>query len=296
VATKRAGETSRTKPASAMHKPKKVGAASAGSIPARVKAAIAELERRSSKQVKNGMARYAIPSEHAFGVPVGVIRQIGKSLGVDHELALALYEQKPYEARMLAVFVADPERLTPAQMDAWCRAFDNWAICDTACFHLFDRSPHAFSKVTAWAKKKPEYEKRAAFALLASLALHHRTAADAEFERCLPLVAREAKDPRNFVKKAVSWALRGIGGRGVALHGAALTLAKVLAADTEPTARWIGKDALRELEKPALVKRLAVRDAARSPGAAHPRPSSPPKVAAGGRSLPNRARRALREG
>ena len=174
------------------------------SVASRVKTAIAELERRASKKVKDGMARYAIPSATAFGLPVGVIRQIGKGLGVDHELALALYEQKPYEARMLAVFVADPERLTPAQMDRWCRAFDNWAICDTACFHLFDRSPHAFAKVDAWAKKKPEFEKRAAFALLASLALHHRSAADADFERCLPLIERQANDSRNFVKKAVS--------------------------------------------------------------------------------------------
>jgi 3-methyladenine DNA glycosylase AlkD len=235
-----------------------------GSIAARVKAAIAELERRSSKQVKDGMARYAIPSDHAFGVPVGVIRQLGKKLGVDHELALALYTQKPYEARMLAVFVADPERLTAAEMDSWCRAFDNWAICDTACFHLFDRSPYAFAKVNAWAKKKPEFEKRAAFALLASLALHHRSATDAEFERCLPLIEREANDSRNFVKKAVNWALRGVGGRSVALHGAALDVSKRLAALSDPTPRWIGKDALRELEKPALVKRAATRDAARA--------------------------------
>jgi 3-methyladenine DNA glycosylase AlkD len=251
------------------------GVSSRGSTAARVKRAIAELERRSSKQVKDGMARYAIPSDHAFGVPVGVIRQLGKKLGVDHELARALYAQKPYEARMLAVFVADPERLTAAEMDTWCRAFDNWAICDTACFHLFDRSPYAFAKVNAWAKKKPEFEKRAAFALLASLSLHHRSATDAEFERCLPLIEREASDSRNFVKKAVNWALRGVGGRGVALHRAAVEVAKRLAAHSDPTPRWIGKDALRELEKPALVKRAAARDAARAVRVARPsRPSS----------------------
>lgn len=252
------------KPASTKQKQVKAGRVVAGSIPARVKAAVAELERRSSKKVKDGMARYAIPSDDAFGVPVGVIRQIAKSIGVDHELALALYDQKPYEARMLAVFVADPEQLTSAQMDSWCRAFDNWAICDTACFHLFDRSPHAFSKVSAWSKKRPEFEKRAAFALLASLALHHRSAPDAEFERYLPLITRDATDARNFVKKAVNWALRGVGGRGLALHRAALAVAERLAADADPTARWIGKDALRELRKPALLRRLAARDAART--------------------------------
>ena len=233
-------------------------------VASRVKTAIAELERRSSNKVKDGMARYAIPSDSAFGVPVGMIRQIGKGLGVDHALALALYEQRPYEARMLAVFVADPERLTSAQMDRWCRAFDNWAICDTACFHLFDRSPHAFAKVDAWAKKKPEFEKRAAFALLASLALHHRSATDADFACRLPLIEREANDSRNFVKKAVSWALRGVGGRGVQLHRAAVAVAERLAASEDPTARWIGKDALRELKKPSLVKRLATRDATRA--------------------------------
>jgi 3-methyladenine DNA glycosylase AlkD len=209
------------------------------------------------------MARYAIPSDKAFGVPVGVIRQIAKGLGVDHELAVGLFASEPYEARMLACFVADPALMTPAQMDLWCAAFDNWAICDTACFHLFDRSPHAFKKVKEWAKRRPEFEKRASFALLASLALHHRAATDAEFERLLPLIERASDDERNFVKKAVSWALRGVGGRGVALNRAAIELAETLAASAEVTPRWIGKDALRELKKPALAKRLRARDAAR---------------------------------
>jgi 3-methyladenine DNA glycosylase AlkD len=229
-----------------------------------VKQAIALLERNASKQVRAGMARYAIPSDKAFGVPVGVIRRIAKGLGVDHELAMGLFASEPYEARMLAVFVADPELLTPAQMDLWCAAFDNWAICDTACFHLFDRSPHALEKVSEWAKRRSEFEKRASFALLASLALHHRSLPDAEFERLLPLIERASDDERNFVKKAVNWALRGVGGRGVALNRAAITIAEKLAAAPEPTPRWIGKDALRELRKPALVKRLQARDAARA--------------------------------
>jgi 3-methyladenine DNA glycosylase AlkD len=262
-ARKPALEASTAKPA----KRSKPGARSSGpdgSTASRVKEAIALLERKASKQVRDGMARYAIPSDKAFGVPVGVIRKIAKGFGIDHELSLGLFASEPYEARMLAVFVADSELLTPAQMDLWCAEFDNWAICDTACFHLFDRSRHAFKKVSEWAKRRSEFEKRASFALLASLALHHRSAPDAEFERLLPLIERAADDERNFVKKAVNWALRGVGGRGVALNRAAVSLAEKLARSPDATPRWIGKDALRELKKPELAKRLQTRDAARA--------------------------------
>src|SRR5690349_6691105 len=145
---------------------------------AEVARAIGLLKKRASKKTKDGMARYAIPSDKAFGVPVGMIRSIGKSLGKSHELALALWKTGHYEARMLATFVDEPEQVTREQMDRWCRDFDNWAICDTACFCLFDRTPHAFGKVRAWAKSKEEFVKRAAFALLASLTVHDKAAKD----------------------------------------------------------------------------------------------------------------------
>src|SRR5262249_44266235 len=124
-----------------------------------VRAALAWLERRGTKKNREGMARYAIPSDKAFGVPVGTLRQYAKRLGRNHELAAALWGTGWYEARMLASFVDDPALVTPAQMDRWCRDFDNWAICDTACFHLFDRTPHAFSRVERWSDKPSEFVK-----------------------------------------------------------------------------------------------------------------------------------------
>ena len=147
---------------------------------------------------------------------------------------------------MLASFVAEPAQSRRPRWTRWCRDFDNWAICDTMCFHLFDRTPHAFEKIEAWAGRKEEFVKRAAFALLASVALHDKKAPDAPFLRALKLVERAADDDRNFVKKGVSWALRGIGKRNAKLKAAAMDVAKRLSASDQPAARWIGKDALRE--------------------------------------------------
>ena len=212
-----------------------------------VERALAELRKRSSKRVREGMARFALPSENALGVSVADIRALGKRIGRNHWLALALWKTNIYEARMLTAFVADAERVTPAQMDRWCRDFDSWGICDTLCFHLFDRTPHAWAKVEQWSEDRREFVRRAAFALLASIALHHKTSGDKPFLRSLPLIERGASDDRNFVKKAVSWALRGIGKRNQALNAAAVEVARRLSASDEPAARWIGKDALKEL-------------------------------------------------
>ncbi len=211
---------------------------------------VALLKRMANAKVREGMARYAIPSDKALGIAVGDLRKLGKQIGRDHTLALTLWNTDIYEARMLATFIADPGALTPAQMERWCKDFDNWAICDTACFHLFDKSPHAFDKAHAWADRSGEQQKRAAFALIASLALHHKEAADAQFLQCLPLIEQASDDDRNFVKKGVSWALRGIGQRkSPALKAAALKLAHKLTASDNATARWVGKDALRDLTK-----------------------------------------------
>ncbi len=217
------------------------------------------LERKGSKKVRDGMARYAIPSDNAFGVSVGDLRKEAKRLGRDHALAAALWATGKYEARMLAAFVDEPNAVTARQMDQWCRDFDSWAICDTACLHLFDRTPHAFKKVHIWAKRRGEFQKRAAFALAAGLATHDKTSPDAPFAAILPLIEAAATDDRNFVKKGVNWALRGIGERSQNLHRRALALGKRLAAATEPAPRWIGKDALRQLQTPAVRRRLARR-------------------------------------
>jgi 3-methyladenine DNA glycosylase AlkD len=213
-----------------------------------VRAALAWLKRRGSKRIVVQMERqFAIRAPKAFGVRMGVIQQLGKRLGRDHELAAALWATGWYEARMLTAYVDEPARVTAAQMDRWAREFDNWAIVDTLCFCLFDRTPHAWRKIALWSRRREEFVKRGAFALLASLALHDRAAADAPFVRSLRLIERAASDERNFVKKGVSWALRSIGKRNRALRAAAVTTARRLAASRHAAARWIGKDALRDL-------------------------------------------------
>jgi 3-methyladenine DNA glycosylase AlkD len=217
---------------------------------------IAKLKRLGTNKTREAMTRYAIPNDNAFGVSVGMIRDLGKKLGRNHDLALALWKSGWYEARMLAAFVDDPAQVTPAQMDRWCRDFDNWAIVDTICFHLFDKTPHAFRKVEQWSDRRAEFEKRAAFALLASLGVHDKRASDESFANCLPLIERAAPDERNFVKKGVSWALRVLGRRSNELNRSAVALSKRLCASEEPAARWVGRDALKELTSPAVVRRL----------------------------------------
>lgn len=223
------------------------------------KAALAELKSLSSKKYRDGMARYGLPMDRAMGVPVGAIQKLGKRIGTDQKLAVALWNTEWYEARMLTAYVADPAALTPAQMDQWCRDFDNWGICDTICFALFDKSPHAWKKVHAWAKKKPEFERRAAFALLASLAGHDKESPDDRFLATLPLFQKAASDDRNFVRKGVSWALRGIGHRSLGLHTATVSLATQLAKSADATERWLGKDVLRDLQRPAVLAKLRRR-------------------------------------
>ena len=224
-----------------------------------VEAVVAELKRRGTKAGRDGMARYAIPSDKAFGVSVGTLRQLAKRIGHDHELAAALWNSGWYEARMLATMVDDPGRVTTAQMDRWCAQFDNWAIVDTACFHLFDRTPHAWSRVAAWSRKKDEFGKRAAFALMWGLTVHDKNSGDAPFLKGLALIERAAGDDRNFVKKAINMALRAVGKRNPALNAAAVAVARRLAASDEPAARWNGKDALRELTGASVARRLAAK-------------------------------------
>jgi 3-methyladenine DNA glycosylase AlkD len=164
---------------------------------------------------------------------------------------------------MLTAFVGEPARLTVAQMDRWARDFDNWAICDALCFHLFDKSPHAFGRIAAWSRRREEFVRRAAFALLAGVALHRKSAPDAPFLRALALAKGAARDERNFVKKGVSWGLRSVGHRNVTLHAATLSLARQLAASAHPTERWVGHDVIRDLSRPLVARKLKRRPAPR---------------------------------
>jgi 3-methyladenine DNA glycosylase AlkD len=219
---------------------------------------LGELRSLADSRIRDEMGpRYGIylpnPSR-AFGVRMNLMQKLaksakGKEAARNHVLALALWDTGWYEARTVAALIDEPTLVTAAQMDRWRRDFDNWAICDTACFKLFDQvEPRlAFGKVEQWGGRRDELAKRAAFALLASLALHRKDVDDAEFLARLPLVDRAAGDERNFVKKSVSWALRSIGARGTKPKAAAAALAKRLAASEDKARRWVGKDVLRQL-------------------------------------------------
>ncbi|HEY5960830.1 MAG TPA: DNA alkylation repair protein, partial [Polyangiaceae bacterium] len=191
-----------------------------------VQAILVELRAMGSERDRAGKASFGINVENAFGVSVYELRKVAARLGTSHPLALALWATGNHEARLVACFVDDPAEVSERQMEAWARDFDSWDICDQATTSLFDLSPHAWSKAVEWAKRDEEWTKRAGFALMAGLAVHDKAATDRAFERLFPLVERAAFDERNFVKKAVNWALRNIGKRNLALHAAAITCAQ----------------------------------------------------------------------
>lgn len=220
---------------------------------------VAWLKRRGSAPNRAGMARYGLPTTNTFGVSMATMQPEAKRIGTNHRLALALWQSGWYEARIMSAFLGDPAQLTLAQMEAWCRDFDNWGTTDTVCFKLFDQSPHRWKKMAQWVTRRKEFEKRAGFVMIACLAAHDKTARDAEFINCLKLIETGASDDRNFVKKGVSWALRHIGHRNKALHAAAVKTASRLSKSADPTERWVGKDALRDLTRPAVVKKVRSR-------------------------------------
>jgi 3-methyladenine DNA glycosylase AlkD len=190
---------------------------------------------------------------------MGTMQSLARQFGRSHALAAALWKTGWYEARMLAAMIDEPDRVTPAQMERWAKSFDNWAVCDTATFVLFDRTPHAWAMVRAWSTRREEFVKRAAFAMLASLTIHDKQAPDERYLEGLALIEREAGDDRNFVKKAVNWALRSIGKRSPKLNRAAVAVARRLSKSADPARRWVGSDALRELTSPGVTRRLAAK-------------------------------------
>jgi 3-methyladenine DNA glycosylase AlkD len=217
---------------------------------------LAFLKSKGNPRNVAGMARYGIVAKNVYGVSTPVITQLARSVGKNHALAQALWKTGVFDARILAIFVEEPDRVTERQMERWVQDFDNWAICDGVCLHLFDRTPHAYQKAHAWSARSEEFVRRAGFVLMAVLAVHDKKAPDSTFRRFLRIVKSRATDERNFVKKAVNWALRQIGKRNLALHRAAVATANAIARLSSPAARWIARDALRELQSPATVKRL----------------------------------------
>lgn len=231
----------------------KAQGASAKTAPADLKSILAQLKRGSSAKYKSDMAaRYGIVTKaEVYGTPVGTLRAMAKEIGYDRDLAEQLWKSGIHDARMLATMIDDPADITPAQMDRWVKDCDNWGLVDTACFHYWDKSPHAFKQIEKWAKAKDEFTKRAAFALLASSALH-KTITEEQCLRGLELIEANAGDPRNFVKKAVNWALRAIGHKkSPKCRAAARELAEQLSVSADATERWVGRDAMRAFDKPA---------------------------------------------
>ena len=202
------------------------------------------------------MARFGINTERAFGVSMKALEPLARKYRHNHQLAVDLWASGYHEARLLAALIDDPQAVTPQQMDAWAADFDSWDLCDQACLKLLVRTSFVEEQIGRWTADEREFVRRAGFALLAAYAVHGQAAPDATFIRLLDLVEEHASDRRNYVRKAVNWALRQIGKRSEALHEPALSVAKRLAASDDKTARWIGKDAVRELTDPKQIARL----------------------------------------
>jgi len=203
------------------------------------------------------MARFGINPENTYGVSIPNLRQIAKEVGKNHALAQELWASGIHEAKILASMTDGPKLVTEEQMEAWVRDFDSWDVCDQVCMNLFEKLPLAWQKVSEWSGREEEFVKRAAFALLACLAWHDREAADEKFVALLPVIVRGSADERNFVRKAVNWALRNIGKRNPNLNRAAVAAAEEIQGIDSKAARWIAADALRELTSEAVQRRLA---------------------------------------
>jgi 3-methyladenine DNA glycosylase AlkD len=221
-----------------------------------VNGVIKKLEAKARPDQLEGMARFGMTIERRLGVSIPDMREISRELGKDHRLAVQLWETGILEAKIVAAMVDEPDKLSEAQMEDWVKGINSWDVCDQVCMNLFEKSPLAWKKVTDWSKREEEFTKRAAYALLACLAWHDKDAKDVEFIKLLPVVKRGATDERNFVKKAVNWALRNIGKRNLNLNKTAIRTAReILRIDTN-AARWVASDAIRELSSEAVQRRL----------------------------------------
>jgi 3-methyladenine DNA glycosylase AlkD len=220
------------------------------------KAVLAQLKAAGNPGALSGMARFGIRAKKAYGVSTPQLRSMAKEIGRNHEFAQQLWASGIHDARHLAALVDDPAKVTAAQMECWARDFDSWDVVDGSCCHLFVFAAPAWKKAVAWSRRRPEFVKRAGFSLMAYLAVHDKQAPDARFARLLSIIRREAPDERNFVKKAVNWALRQIGKRNARLNHLAIETAKQIQEMDSSAARWIASDALRELTTAAVRRRL----------------------------------------
>lgn len=218
---------------------------------------IERLRSMSKPENRDGMARYGIKVEKALFISMPELRALSKELKNDHVLALALWDTGYHEARILAGLIDDPRLVTDKQMDAWVAGFDSWDVCDQCCSNLFDKTQYAYGKALAWTQDEREYVRRAGYVMMATLAVHDKKAPDTVFELFLPFILKGSTDERNFVKKAVNWALRQIGKRNADLNKKAIAVGKQIQALDSKSARWIAADALKELQSPAVQKKVS---------------------------------------
>jgi len=214
----------------------------------KVKEILQDLKSRRNPANVEGMMRYGIKAENAYGVNIPYLRNIAKKLRYNHSLAIELWETGKHEAQILALLIDNPEEVSEEQMEKWVSQINSWDICDGCCSNLFDKTPFAYRKAVEWSRRKEEFVKRAGFVLMATLSVHDKKADDKKFLRFFPLIEREAKDERNFVRKAVNWALRQIGKRNLFLQKEAIKLAEKIHKQEYKSSKWIAADALRELK------------------------------------------------
>jgi len=219
---------------------------------------IYRLKSLSDDKVTKEMERVGINTDQAYGISIYALQRLAKEMGRDHALAQQLWESGLREARILAGMTDNPEMVTETQMESWVKDFDSWDVCDLCCGNLFDKTPFAYQKAEAWSQREEEFVKRAGFVLMAALAVHDKAATDEELSKFMPLIKREATDGRNFVKKAVNWALRQIGKRNLNLNRIAVETAHEIRQIDSKSAHWIAADSIRELTGEAVQKRLRI--------------------------------------
>ena len=220
---------------------------------------VGQLESLADPEAVAGMARYGINPENTLGVSIPKLRRLAKEIGKDHRLALGLWSTGIHEARILASMVDEPNEVTEQQMETWVADFDSWDTCDQTCMNLFWLTPFAYEKCFEWSSRDEEFVKRAGFALMARLAWSDKGMSDQKIAEFLPVIEKEATDDRNFVKKAVNWALRQIGKRNANLNTQAIETAKRITRIDSKPAKWISSNALKELEGEAVQRRLSAR-------------------------------------
>lgn len=217
---------------------------------------IMHLKKKGNPKNIEGMARFGISTEGTLGVPIPELRRLARNIGAHHDLAAQLWESGLHEAKILAAYIDDPKKVTESQMEEWVKGFDSWDVCDQVCSSLFDKTPFAHKKAKEWASRNEEYVKRAGFVLMACMAVHDKHAKREMFVNFFPIMVRECTDERNYVKKAINWALRQIGKRSLTLNKEALVMCGQIAKIDSPSAKWIASNAKWELESEAVQKRL----------------------------------------